>query len=73
MLRARPQMLRQLDEAAHAFFVELQCVLLYRSAPIKRLVNEPVDLPETDKDATPMERLEAFARHIVHVPKSEIE
>lgn len=39
----------------------------------RRLVSEPVDVPEVPKDATPMERLTAFARRIVRVPKDELE
>lgn len=39
----------------------------------KKLVSEPVDMPDVSKDATPMERLAAFARRIVRVPKDEIE
>lgn len=38
----------------------------------RRLVSEPVEVPDVDKNATPMERLEAFARRIVHVPRHEI-
>ncbi len=38
----------------------------------RRIVSEPVDVPDVAKDATPMERLTAFARRIVHVPKEEI-
>ena len=38
-----------------------------------RMVSKPVDVPDVTKDATPMERLSAFARRIVQVPKEEIE
>ncbi len=39
----------------------------------RRLVSEPVAVPDAPKNATPMERLSAFARRIVHVPKDEVE
>lgn len=40
---------------------------------MNKLVDKPLKVPDADDDATPMERLEAFARRIVHVPKTEID
>lgn len=39
----------------------------------ERIVSKPVEVPDVDEDATPMERLIAFARRIVNVPKDKID
>lgn len=41
--------------------------------PREKAISEPVEVPDVDEDATPMERLTAFARRIVRVPKKEID